>query len=273
MARWYRIDRLTGLLPRAGKFRAMAAAESFRSELLNLVPDEPEWIEARAALLDPYSRLFGDPRGFVIRSDHLRLAAVAGDAPESLVSEVFSDIDDAGFDPTALWAVVVPEGFTRAVRTALNGWRSDEAYTFREPYGGVSPVLQTSETVRRMLPGEAALLESLPEALAAELAEALGRSEVAAAWVDGRPVSFCYIACESERLWDVSINTLAEYRRRGLAAECVAWLAAVMRERGKRAVWGAHSENAASKRLAAKLGFEPSGRLCLFENQGAQPGD
>lgn len=56
-------------------------------QLLNLIPDEPVWIEARAALLDPECRLFGDSRGFVVRSDSLRLAAVAGDASESLIRE------------------------------------------------------------------------------------------------------------------------------------------------------------------------------------------
>ncbi len=247
----------------------MSSVESLRGRLLNLVPDEPVWIEARAALLDPHSRLFGDPRGFVIRSDRLRLGAVAGDASESLVREALSDIEDAAADPTALWAVVAPEGFMPEVRTALSDWSFDEADTFREPAGGVLPGREPSaerSPVRWMLPGESALLEGLPEALASEVSEALDRSEVAAAWVDGRPVSFCYIACESERLWDVSIDTIPDYRRRGLAGECVAWMAAKMRERGQRAVWGAHSENLASRRLALKLGFEPSGRLCLFEN-------
>ncbi|MCP4203468.1 MAG: GNAT family N-acetyltransferase [bacterium] len=245
----------------------MPVAEGLRHQLLRLVPDQPVWIEARAALLDPGSRLFGDPRGFVIRSDDLRLGAVVGEASESLVREALADIPDAGSDPSALWAVVVPEGFTPEVRSALRDWTSDEADIFREPQGGVSPPMRPSEGVRRMSRAESSLLEGLSEALASELSEALVRSEVVAAWVDARPVSFCHVACESERLWDVSINTAAEYRRRGLAAECVAWLAAEMRDRGKRAVWGAHSENVASRRLALKLGFEPSGRLCLFENE------
>jgi GNAT superfamily N-acetyltransferase len=248
----------------------MSAGESLRAQLLGIVPDEPVWIEARAALLDPRSRLFGDVRGFVIRSDHLRLAAVAGEATESLICEALADVRDAGSDPSALWAVVVPEGFTRSVKAALSGWRSEEADTFLEPAGGLSKVPRTS-TVRRMRAHEAALLDALPTALVSELSEALVRSEVVAAWVDGRPLSFCSIARESEGLWDISINTATEYRRRGLAAECVAWSAEVMRERGKRAVWGAHSENLASRQLALKLGFEPSKRLFLFENSdGAQ---
>ena len=190
-----------------------------------------------------------------------------------MIREALSDIPDAGADPTALWAAVVPEGFTREVKAALSDWKPDEADTFREPAAGLPRVLQTPETVRWMQPEEETLLSGLPTSLVSELVEALNRSEVAAAWVDGLPVAFCSIACESERLWDISINTVAEYRRRGLAAECVTWMAEAMRQRGKRAVWGAHSENEASRGLAAKLGFEPSGRLCLFENWRGEESD
>ncbi len=248
----------------------MRASEGLRGELLERVPDDPVWIEARAALLDSKSRLYGDPRGFVVRSDGLRLGAIVGRASESLIREALSDIADAGSDPTALWAVVMPAGFTRDARSAMSGWRADEASIFGEPNEGGVSTQTASANVRLMRRSEAVLLEDLPEALAAELNEVFDRSEVAAAWVDGRPVSFCYIACESEKLWDISINTVAAYRRRGLAGDCVRWLAATMAKRGKRAVWGAHSENVASRRLAEKLGFEPSGRLCLFENSAGE---
>jgi len=230
------------------------------------VPDDPVWIEARAALLDPAARLFGDVEGFAVRSDELRLGALVGGCSRAVIREAFADIHDAGDDPNALWAVVAPQGFTPEARSALAGWSNDEASIFREPdVGGVSMRPVTAD-VRLVPVGDTGWLKHLPSALAAELAGVLGRSEIGAAWVDGRPVSFCYVACESETLWDISINTVAQYRRRGLAGECVAWLGARMQARGKRAVWGAHSANQASKRLAGKLGFEPWGRLFLYEN-------
>jgi RimJ/RimL family protein N-acetyltransferase len=243
-----------------------------RDQLLDVVPDDPVWIEARAVLLDSESRIFGDRSGYVVRSNRSRLAAIGGRASESLIREALGDIEDARNDPTALWAAVVPEGPTDAVRAALAGWALDQAHIHREPdRGGVSdrPV---SAKVRPVRPADLSwLAASSQTALADELIEALARADMVATWVDGRPVSFCYAACESETLWDVSINTAAGYRRRGFATEAVSALAAVMRRRGKRAVWGAHSDNPNSRRLARKLGFEPWGRLCLFENWAGEP--
>lgn len=245
----------------------MTENRGLREELLDAVPDDPVWIEARAVLLDPGSRLFGDLRGWVARSDRQRLAAIGSGASESLIREALGHIGDAGSDPSALWAVVIPDGFTEAARAALAGWVTDRAYIYREPDEAGLSSRGVSADVRPVQPADLSWLASAAEAdLERELADALERVEVVATWVDGRPVAFCYAACESETLWDVSINTVAAYRRRGLAAECAAFLAASMRDRGKRAAWGAHSHNTASRNLAAKLGFEPWGRLCLFEN-------
>jgi predicted GNAT family acetyltransferase len=79
------------------------------------------------------------------------------------------------------------------------------------------------------------------------------------------PVSFCYVAAETESLWDVSIDTLAGHRRRGYAALCAAYLIEHMCEKGKRPVWGAVESNAPSLGLAAKLGFVPVDRVFVFE--------
>lgn len=251
----------------------MSPADALRAELLDVVPDHPAWIEARAALLDPAGRLFGDPSGYVVRSDRWRIAGIGGAAPEELIRGAFADIETVapGSRPTAVeeWAVVQPEGFSSAASAALSSWVKTEADIFHEPVEGLRPFERAPGVkVELARPGESAWLAELPEDLRAELGAALGRDELAAAWTDGRPVSFCYVACRSSTLWDVSINTLEEYRRRGLADAVVTWLAERMRARGLRAVWGAHRHNRPSRRLARKLGFEPAGRLFLFENTG-----
>ncbi|MFQ5524857.1 MAG: GNAT family N-acetyltransferase [Thermoanaerobaculia bacterium] len=242
--------------------------DRLRQVLLEIVPDHPVWIEARAALLDRECRLFGDERGYAIRSDRLRLGGIGGAASEALVLEAFSDI--GGHQESGEWAVVIPKGFTSDARLALATWNATEADIFREPAGGLSTPERVSGADIR-LPGAAtaADLEHLPGPLADELWEALERTDLAAAWVDGRAVSFCYVACETDTLWDISINTAEGYRRRGLAAATVGFLADRMRSRGKSAVWGAHSWNVASRTLAGELGFEPAGRLFLFENSPA----
>lgn len=86
----------------------------------------------------------------------------------------------------------------------------------------------------------------------------------AAAWVGGRPVSFCVASDQTEGLWDISIDTLEGHRRRGHAARCVSWMVGEMRRRGKEPVWAAEETNVASMRLAARLGFVPMDVLVLL---------
>lgn len=239
--------------------------DRLRRDLFAVVPDHPVWIEARAVLLDPACRIFGDQTGYVIRADRLRLGAIGGDASEALVRAALEDIGNQ--DASGAWAVVMPEGFTSEGARALAGWNATDADIFREPAGGVRAAeVNPLAEVRLMEAAEVARLDHLPAALCAELSEAHEHGDLAAAWVDGLPVSFCAVACKSDTLWDISIHTAEAYRRRGLAGAAVAFLASRMRDRGKSAVWGAHSHNVASRTLAGKLGFERVGRLFLFEN-------
>ena len=111
----------------------------------------------------------------------------------------------------------------------------------------------------------AAWADDLTEGLSSELEAALKRrATAAAAFADGRPVSFCYAADETEGLWDISIDTLEPYRRQGYAARCVSYMVEEMRRRGKEPVWAAEVSNHPSMRLAAKLGFVPVDGLLLF---------
>ena len=87
---------------------------------------------------------------------------------------------------------------------------------------------------------------------------------VAAAWADGLPVAFCYAVVETETLWDVSIDTVDPYRRRGLGALAARAMIAFMARRGKSPVWGALASNEPSMRLAARLGFVPHSRLVVL---------
>lgn len=92
---------------------------------------------------------------------------------------------------------------------------------------------------------------------------------MAARFVDGRPVSFCYPCWSTEALWDISIDTVEAYRRRGCAADAVRFMIHHMRASGRDPVWGAVESNAASLGLAAKLGFEPVDAIRVFSPQGS----
>jgi len=69
---------------------------------------------------------------------------------------------------------------------------------------------------------------------------------------------------DDRRLWDVSIDTLEPYQRRGHATQAAAFLIEHYRGLGKEPVWGALVSNHASRALAARLGFEEVGSLSIF---------
>jgi len=102
-------------------------------------------------------------------------------------------------------------------------------------------------------------LESRRRFMSGEPAEA-----ITVRHVEGRVVSICQAIAVTETLWDVAIDTLEGHRRRGHAAACFEALAAHMATTGGQPVWSADDDNAASLRLAAKLGFRPVERLTVL---------
>ena len=107
-------------------------------------------------------------------------------------------------------------------------------------------------------------LDNLPPILRGELRDACAYSPIAGAFADERPVAFCYSGWESETHWDLSIDTLEGYRRRGLGAAACACLIRHYAASGKTAVWGAAESNEASAALARKLGFKEVDRLLVM---------
>lgn len=69
---------------------------------------------------------------------------------------------------------------------------------------------------------------------------------VAAAVVSGVPVSFCYPVWTTESLWDVSIDTVEEHRRRGLAPHVVRAMVAHLGQQGLEPMWGGLESNGVS---------------------------
>ena len=87
---------------------------------------------------------------------------------------------------------------------------------------------------------------------------------MAAAWADGRPVAFCYPVWQTERYWDVSVETWGPYQRRGLGARAARAMIAHLRIGGREPVWGALESNTASRRLAAKLAFIEAAGIAVW---------
>jgi hypothetical protein len=168
-------------------------------------------------LLGGECELFGVEEGkdpsFVVRDTAYPLVSVVGrPSPEAIRRAVAGSRDVE---------VIVPPENGEHVAAALAGWEvarvtlhllRDEGRLPRVPAGAV----------RLIEPGELDAAEGLPPDLRSELA-AVRWSPIAASFEDGRPVAFCY-ADRTEGLWDVAIDTLEGYRRRGHAARCVAFM-------------------------------------------------
>ncbi|MBA2442427.1 MAG: GNAT family N-acetyltransferase [Rubrobacter sp.] len=190
---------------------------------------------------------------FAVRDVEDGLVSVAGRVPEAAVREA------AGCGS----AVISPSEDAPRVAGALTGWSPVRA-VLHLPGDTVQPARVPAEGVRPLLPAELESAEDLPEALRSELEIGLRRSVVAAAFAGDRPVSFCYVAAETEGLWDLAIDTLAGFRRWGFAARCASYMLRQMEGSGKRPVWGAEETNAASLGLAERLGFVPVDEVVVF---------
>jgi RimJ/RimL family protein N-acetyltransferase len=208
-------------------------------------------LSGRGHLVQPRAT---DPPTIVSAPSVLLAVVVRWDEPSALaralrhVPREFSVVAPAEAEPVV--ASLVPE-------------RSRERATLFHLPPADAGRCATAATGRLLRKDEYRQLENLPPMLRGELRDACQYSPIASAFVDQRPVSFCYSGWETETHWDVSVDTLDGYRRRGLGAAASACLIHHFAQAGKTAVWGAVESNAASAALARKLGFSEVDRLIV----------
>lgn len=238
----------------------MPNSNSDLKRLAIAIPDIPRWVETRSLLLKGECELFGldeqNGLAFVINSGECELVSVVGHPARSAIKEAV-----AGAHNRSL--VLATLDNSRHVSQSLPGWKSNPARIHLLSDSSRLPA--SEETIVRLLaPNELDMASLLPTDLKQELTNASRNSAIAATFVDGLPVSFCYAAAETESLWGISIDTLVPHRRRGYASLCVSYMVKLMSGQGKRPVWGAEESNIASIRLARKLGFELIDQLVVF---------
>lgn len=217
-----------------------------RAALLALVPDEPRWVEARDLLLAgaPVTPV-GDGALVVSVDDQLQVAV----GPVAVAATV------AAADPALpLLCAIERDDLAAALRAA--GWLVERAqlHTLPDPDG------LPDDDGAGLLPDDASL-DHLPDELRDELQRARRHAPIHTVCVDGVPVSFAYASARTERWFDTSVDTAPGFRQLGLATLVAAALIRAERAGGREPVWGALDSNHASLRLAARLGFVPTGAL------------
>jgi GNAT superfamily N-acetyltransferase len=207
------------------------------------LPDEPRWVEANALLASGEAWQAPAGAGVLLGHDGARLMIATGDAD---ASEVASQATAR----TGWTLLAAPERDDLRAALVARGWWVEAArlFTLPDPDG-----LPDDDGVAALPAG--APLEHLPPLLAAEIAMAEKRTTVWTAVVDDAPVSFAYAPWRSHRWFDVSVDTAPGFRQLGLATRVASALIRAERAAGREPVWGAVESNAASLRLAARLGF------------------
>jgi hypothetical protein len=198
----------------------------------------------------------GDPPAVVAAASD-RLAVVVSWEDEAALARAMLGVP-------AEFTIVAPVEAAAALAGIAPSRSSEGATLFVLPPEASARLPPPAPGVRLLGPEDRHQLEALPPRLRGEIAGRFEATPMAAAFVEDRPVSFCYAGWETETLWDVSIDTLDAWRRRGLAAAAATLLIRHHSAGGRRPVWGAVDSNVASNGLARSLGFEPIDRLILL---------
>jgi len=207
------------------------------------LPDVPRWIEAHGIASDPAGWREPVGGGFALGHDRARLIVVAGDAEPGEVAKLAA----ARPHYTLLFAID-REDLAAAMRRTRRAVARAILHTLADP--AALPDLEGAIA----LPPDASLAH-LPAALTDELAGA--STTVWTTIVDDKPVAFAYAPWRSAKWFDISIDTLPGFRQLGLGSLVAAAMIRDEMRQGRQAVWGSDESNAASLRLAKRLGFTP----------------
>ena len=230
------------------------------------IADEPRWLEAYALLADPTASCeqlestlapimnnteggAHAPGAWLLRHDAAGLAVVVGEPSAASWTSLLER--HCGL------AILFDNAYPALTMSAQRAGRH---------VVGVSFALLTQASPA--LDGAAPLnadesLEHVEPVLRAELTRVRHDRTIWTVRVDDQPVSFAYAGWRSPAWFDVSVDTVREFRQLGLATITTAALLRDEMTHGRQPVWGAIDDNLASQRLAAKLGFTPHARAAM----------
>lgn len=236
------------------------ADEALQAELAAHLPDIPRWVGPRGLLLARRGEVVLGPEGkrgagfLVLGRD--RSEAFAVHRP---VASLLRQLEEGRGLPRRVYA---PLEDAAAWRTLLPGWSEQAAVVHVHPSPHTLPRPDRPARFLKLVDTEN--LGHLEEDLAIEITDALSSGPVAAAFEGELPVAFAYAAHQTESWIDLSLDTLGEFRRRGLATSAASFLIHHFLPQGKRPVWGAMDADEASLAMAKKYGFRAVDRMMVF---------
>ena len=259
-----------------------AANRTQLASALTRVPDVPRWVDTRGMLLSGRAHVrpaAADPArdSFLVVAPDVSLVGIVGEPGAEEIRAVVASL-------TGDINLLAQSEDAAAVVRALPAWRRQTAILHVLP--AEAPWEHAEDPGARIFTRETApSLDHVPAPLRLELRDALhGRTTarfvpgelphaaatagatlpMAAVWSGRLPVAFCYPVWQTERYWDVSIDTIESYRNRGFGARAARALIRHLRRSGRAPVWGALETNMASRALAARLGFIETVGLSVF---------
>jgi GNAT superfamily N-acetyltransferase len=230
--------------------------------LRDALPDVPRWLEVRALLALPSSELFVSSEGFVVSARSAKLAAAVG-TPEPRLFEAALEHADPG------WTLLAAPEDAPAVTAALPGF--SRARALLHVLSGPTPRLASPDP--DVIAISASDLERLPESLAQELSRVVDEHEVFGLEIASVIAAVAYVPWQTERLYELSVVTLAPHRRKGYG-ERVARALLDRRDEVRRPVWSSHENDTASLQLGRRLGFREFDEVIVFSpivTQSAAP--
>lgn len=251
-----------------------SGAGSRRAEVLKALPDSPLHVEARGllmcrpdtlVLLDRSSRA-GAPgvHGFVFTAEHGMAIGFGAPSPE-LADDLRDLADHHGMVKESL-ELHLPIECAEAWlaldgATSLGQHRVQvlDGYGLSEAAGAEQPRAREMHETRLLPVRTDPLLETLPRALRAEFAAMRPWPVVVASLAGECIASVASAFVETEAYFDVSIDTVPDFRRSGFGAACALALIEYQRQRGKRPIWMVRDKNRASLALSERLGFRDAG--------------
>jgi RimJ/RimL family protein N-acetyltransferase len=233
-----------------------------RTAIAHKLPDIPRWVEVHSYLQSDECEVLAYSEvpslSFILRVSEESLIYVVGEPTEDMIRAVADGLGTEG-------TVIAPQDQHVRLAPLLPAWLSERIFVYTLATAADLPH-DKNVVVRFLEPNDLDGTDIDPE-LVEELEDALEYTRIAAVYVVGRPVSFCYASSETATLWDVGIDTVPEHQRKGYAGLCFSFLARHMDRRGKSVVWQALESNPASWCLADKLGFMKVDELAYFTRQ------